>query len=436
MAVALDAKTLYGASQNAVTSFNDTSFTVGSGLNRALVVALACEFIAGNAPTPAVTWDGVAMTLIDSVLESRPTKPAQIFLFGLVNPNSGNKTLAVSGLNANVDSIVSFIAFTGVSQAGGSGTFANVTKAALAAATSGTATVNTVTGTDAVICAFGSNDGSPTTNQTSWATGKTTSLGTDWHSSNYALSPGASAAMTLTQSSSALIAYIGCAIVAAPFTKVISVTATTATSVVKQATKSISATATSTLALTKKATKLVQASLSSAISFTRGTAKKIAAGCTSAVSQGPSQITKTVKAGCTSATSSMNQIGKTVAASVASSVAMSRLHAFLVSITAGCAASVGLIKAVTTSIAASVSSSALITSARSYLVSIVAGCSATVDMVKSVGKRLRARGHTLASVLAELLELMPAQINPRFVLSNLAVRVRKLANAVTRIRRL
>lgn len=205
MTVAIDAKSNWSTSQNAVTSFTDASFTIGSGSNRALVVALVCEATTGNSPTaPTVNWDSTgtnqSMTLIATMSDNRQAHDIRIFLFSLVAPTSGNKTLSVAGLNANVDSLIAYISFTGVDQTGGTITFRNAITSAVGNGTTLTATVTSAIG-DAVIAIFGSNSGSVSVNQTAWTNVQVgTTFGSDGYTGNYAIAVGTSTAMTLTQS--------------------------------------------------------------------------------------------------------------------------------------------------------------------------------------------------------------------------------------------
>lgn len=122
-AVAVDA---YGTGQGTltstkVTSFNYTGITVGTGSNRALIFVVTIGDDVTAAPTGiTATWDSggsnQAMTLIISQADpSTPANGNQVFIFGLRNPTSGNKTLALSWTN-NAWIGGNAVSFTGVEQ--------------------------------------------------------------------------------------------------------------------------------------------------------------------------------------------------------------------------------------------------------------------------------------------------------------------------------
>lgn len=209
MAVALDAKGDFSASHDAVTTYTSTTFTVGSGANRALIVGIACESGIGNHPTaPTAVWDAVganqSMTLIAaSTFQLSSSSDFSIFLFGLVAPVSGNKTLTIANMNgaAGSSSIVSMISFTGVDQTGGTTTFKNGNKG-----NNGTTTISyaptTVAG-DAVATVFGSGFGGESFNQTVWANLAQTSVLACNYDGQYALAVGTTTTMTMTQGGAA-----------------------------------------------------------------------------------------------------------------------------------------------------------------------------------------------------------------------------------------
>jgi hypothetical protein len=91
-----------------------TPITVGSGSNRALLVALATS----SATTSSMTWNGVALSSLGSVDNSSD----RLELYGLVNPASGTQTLSVS-LGAGQWGLISAISFRGVNQTGGTTSF-------------------------------------------------------------------------------------------------------------------------------------------------------------------------------------------------------------------------------------------------------------------------------------------------------------------------
>lgn len=198
---ALQGATQFGsANQNTgFTTLTDTGFTVGSGSNRALIVALIVETTGtlNNLPaTPTAHWDSTGanqnMTLVCSSQDKRATNFAAIYFFALVAPTSGNKTLSLSGFAATVNFTFTYISFTGVNQTGGATSFAN-------AITNNTATGPTVTASvtagtnDAAIGFFGTNATTgQSLNKTPWITVTTGPLAVDFYASCYDLSPGSS----------------------------------------------------------------------------------------------------------------------------------------------------------------------------------------------------------------------------------------------------
>lgn len=215
MAVALDAKGNFSVSHDAVTSYTDTSFTVGSGANRALIVGLACESGTGNHPTaPTANWDSTgtnqSMTLIAaSTMQLSSSSDFSLFLFGLVAPTSGNKTLSIASMNgsAGSDSIVAMISFTGVDQTGGTTTFKNGNKGNNSTTTISYAPT-TVSG-DAVVTVFGTGFGGESFNQTVWANLAQTTLAAFNYDGQYALAVGTTTTMTMTQGGAATEVFSG-----------------------------------------------------------------------------------------------------------------------------------------------------------------------------------------------------------------------------------
>jgi hypothetical protein len=127
-----------------VTSFNYTGLTISGGLsNSALTVEL--EFAASNITGLAMTWNGVALSQITT---TNNASGGRIDLWGLVNPASGNQTLAVSWTTSTNCTVVG-VSWSGVNQTGGTSTFANATTASGSSTTS-SVTVTSATG-DAVI---------------------------------------------------------------------------------------------------------------------------------------------------------------------------------------------------------------------------------------------------------------------------------------------
>lgn len=213
MAVALDAKSSFSASKNGVLSYTDNTFTVGSGANRALVVAICAESTTAQT-APTVTWDTTnssqPMTVISS-LSAAHTHSLTMFLYGLTAPTAGNRTLTVSGLSSSTDSIFAYISFTGANQTGGVTTFKNSTSFSTAGVTTLTASIATVI-SDGVVAIFGGNDGTPTTNNSTWSPSALTTFGTDNYVANFFIATGTTTDMTLTQGSAAEASVVAAAI--------------------------------------------------------------------------------------------------------------------------------------------------------------------------------------------------------------------------------
>jgi hypothetical protein len=95
MAVAFDAK----ATSDVVDASNTSPATLSNmtvGAAATLLIAAAC---CGDGTTAAVptgmTWNGVAMTLVSHIAAASGT-PTNVYIFALVNPATGNKTLSCS----------------------------------------------------------------------------------------------------------------------------------------------------------------------------------------------------------------------------------------------------------------------------------------------------------------------------------------------------
>jgi len=127
MAVVFDAQSSADTTGAAAVSFsNSTNLTIGTGTNRALIVLIAWS---STAPTGiSITWDGVALSAVSGASSVNGTA-GNTKIYGLVNPNSGTKTLAGSWTGSR-DFYVAGIAYTGVEQSSEanaftSGNFAN-----------------------------------------------------------------------------------------------------------------------------------------------------------------------------------------------------------------------------------------------------------------------------------------------------------------------
>lgn len=139
------------------TSFDLTTLTVGSGSNRALVAMVT---FGTDTPSPVLTWDSggtnQSMTQIDT--NTFGAGSGTVFLFGLIAPTSGNKTLHFAW--TGTDSVaVQAVAFTGVNQTGGATSFNANGKSTGTGAPAATMTITSATG-DIVVGAYATKAGS------------------------------------------------------------------------------------------------------------------------------------------------------------------------------------------------------------------------------------------------------------------------------------
>jgi hypothetical protein len=117
-AVLVDATGTAVDQTGAATSATNSSLTVGAGSNRALVCVLEVNSAMTSA---AITWHTTQnMVLISSYTDSNTQT---VSLFGLVNPDSGNNS-AVATWTGATEAFLQCQSYTGVSQFGGSTTFA------------------------------------------------------------------------------------------------------------------------------------------------------------------------------------------------------------------------------------------------------------------------------------------------------------------------
>jgi hypothetical protein len=159
MAVAFDAKQTTDRTGTATTSFTHTNangvITVGSGTNRALLVFLQFGAVVSSV---SVTWDSggtnQAMTNIVSATES--DNLGQAYLFGLVAPTSGQKTLSVSW-TTSASFTCGEASFTGADQTGGATTFKNTNTFVGNNPSPMTITVTTANG-DMAVASFAANN--------------------------------------------------------------------------------------------------------------------------------------------------------------------------------------------------------------------------------------------------------------------------------------
>jgi hypothetical protein len=156
------------ASGSSVTTLDLTTFGVAAGSNLLLVAAV---YVNGSTTTPTATWDSggtnQAMTLV-------PTSPASnamnVFLYILIAPTVGTKTLHVAGIGTRVTSIGA-IAFSGADQTTGIVTADTVknTGTTVGGETTGAVTSTATGATVGAAGLSGTSIDSTTTGTTVWA---------------------------------------------------------------------------------------------------------------------------------------------------------------------------------------------------------------------------------------------------------------------------
>lgn len=122
MAVVIDSTSGDGTSGASVQTFTYNGFTAGTRNCRGLVVIL--NFALKTVTGVTVTWDGVSCTAISGASGSDSGTNGLIQMYGLLNPNSGNKSLVVNWTGLT-QLTVSPISFNGVDQSSIANAFPN-----------------------------------------------------------------------------------------------------------------------------------------------------------------------------------------------------------------------------------------------------------------------------------------------------------------------
>lgn len=168
---------------SSATSLNYTGLTIAAGSNLALVCTIGFE---QNATSITLTWDSggtnQAMTSVNSQKEN--TWNRYIYIFGLLAPTTGNKTLAISWTTSS-SGRVNCVAFDGVLQTSIATAFTDAVNANSNTANPSQA-ITTSSG-DATVCGLMASNGPSAESQTLIMR---TSSGHG--SSTYALSTGSS----------------------------------------------------------------------------------------------------------------------------------------------------------------------------------------------------------------------------------------------------
>lgn len=150
MAVAFDAKSTAATATSAAASpLTHSNMTVGSGSNRVL---LATFYFSNKTRTiSSVVWDAAGANQAMTLIQSQATTGTNgiSYLYGLVNPVSGNKTLTITWTGGTSDVAVACASYTGADQTGGTTTFNN-SSTNTGTGTTATITITTST-TDAVV---------------------------------------------------------------------------------------------------------------------------------------------------------------------------------------------------------------------------------------------------------------------------------------------
>jgi len=102
--------------QSTVASSISWNHTTGAGSNRLLLVAVAIHKDNGGPTTvTGVTYDGVSLTQVTTDLYSTQNPQVRTYVFRLINPTSGTKTITINFQAATL-SVAGAVTFTGVDQ--------------------------------------------------------------------------------------------------------------------------------------------------------------------------------------------------------------------------------------------------------------------------------------------------------------------------------
>lgn len=124
--VAFDAKSTAASTFSGVTSATSTTMTVGTGVNRVLLVGVSFYASPTATTVSGITWGAQSMTKIQGVTGGVGAISTRGELWGLVNPTSGNQTITVTlGSVANTGGVITAASFNNANQTGGTTTFYN-----------------------------------------------------------------------------------------------------------------------------------------------------------------------------------------------------------------------------------------------------------------------------------------------------------------------
>lgn len=143
------------------TSMSTTGLTIGSRSHLVLVAQVTFEEPSGISGL-TVTWNGVGMTQIVGV----DTGTSQAYLYGLVNPATGNHTLAASW-TGNAAATINGTSFYNAKQTGGATTFYGAQSTSSGGSSPMSVTVSSATGDMVIgVCQGEYSTTTPTTNKT------------------------------------------------------------------------------------------------------------------------------------------------------------------------------------------------------------------------------------------------------------------------------
>jgi hypothetical protein len=145
------------------TSMSTTGLTIGSTANRVLVAQVTFED-PSDITGLTVTWNSVGMTQIGGIDANGGT--SQAYLYGLVNPDSGNHTLAASWTN-NAAATINGTSFYNAKQTGGATTFYGIQTTGSSGSSPLSVTVSSFVGDMVIgVCQGEYSATTPTTNKT------------------------------------------------------------------------------------------------------------------------------------------------------------------------------------------------------------------------------------------------------------------------------
>src|SRR5258708_7806301 len=128
MAVLIDTISSPVPHGSSVSTLTDTTLTIGTGANRALLVSFSAN---SNDVSPTVTWGAQTLTQLAISVNGFD---AVTYFYGLLNPTSGTQTLTISWAGG-VSAAVCGIAFIGVEQSSLANAFTNVQQTQAASGT-------------------------------------------------------------------------------------------------------------------------------------------------------------------------------------------------------------------------------------------------------------------------------------------------------------